>query len=123
MSLYKNLNDLSDSDTLTIIMFILGQLQTDNQFGVMSKLAYILNKEQFLSICEVFGGTTIQIPTLQQFRTVLYGIQLYVRVNINKEELEQAIADIGQLVDRQEVMKTYKSICEIMKEFSFGTEQ
>ena len=30
MSLYKNLNDLSDSDTLTIIMFILGQLQTDN---------------------------------------------------------------------------------------------
>lgn len=122
MSLYKNLDELSDSDTLTVIMFILGQLQTDKQYGVLSKLAYILNRDQFLSMCEIFGGTTIKIPTVEEFKIVLYGIQLYVRVNINKEEFEQAISDVDQSINRQLIVETYTSICDIMKEFSFGKE-
>ena len=73
-------------------------------------------------MCEIFGGTTIKIPTVEEFKIVLYGIQLYVRVNINKEEFEQAISDVDQSINRQLIVETYTSICDIMKEFSFGKE-
>ena len=85
------LDNLRTKDIYSLIMFALFKLKDLPEYSALSELAYILDKENLLKLCEFFGGMTITIPTMQELESIVYSLVLYQYVNIDGMEYNDAV--------------------------------
>lgn len=121
MTIKEELNNLKTNDTYSLILFILYRLRNIPEYSGVSELAYTLDEENFLNLCEYFGGLTITIPTIQEIRDITDALLLYQYVDIDGEKYEEAINKIGfPPSQRRHVKKVYTNIKGILQEYDFG---
>lgn len=122
MSLKDQLNLFKEnSDIYSLLLFLLFKVREIPELSTTSELAYILDKDNFLNLCEYFGGLTIRIPTITEIEDILYAFLLYRYVNIEKIDYMKAVDMIERKPSNQnEIKSIYKKICEIMQEYSFN---
>ena len=122
MSLKDQLNIFkSDSDVYSLLLFILFKTKDIPELAATSELAYILDKENFLKLCEYFGGITIRIPTITEVEDILYAFLLYQYINLEGIEYTKAVDMIERKPSNLGDIKTiYKQICQIMQEYNFN---
>lgn len=115
------LESLKVTDVYSLILFALYKIKDIPQYSTLSELAYVLDKDSFFKFLECFGGLTITIPTLKDFKLIVYGLMMYQFVNLEKMEFNEALEklDITEYQSR-EVKETYLLICDILKEYNFG---
>ena len=77
MKTTQELNNLKSQDIYSLILFALYKLREIPEYSTLSELAYIVDKENLLKLCEYFGGTTIHIPTIDELESILYSLLLY----------------------------------------------
>ena len=116
--------NLKQTDIYSLLLFVLFKLRDVPEYSTLSELAYVLNKDNLLKLCEYFGGLTIKIPTIDELESMVYSLTLYQYINIENKSMQEALKLIGKPanVDINIVKNDYLKIVEIMQEFSFGNE-
>jgi hypothetical protein len=116
MSIRKELDNLTTSDIYSLMLFVLYKSTEIPEYSSLSQLAYILDKDSLLKLCEFYGGLTIKIPTIDQLENLMQGLLMFQLVDLDKEDFET-------VVDRfdKKTVETYNHIKEILKNYSFNS--
>ena len=120
-TLREDLNNLKMSDTFSLIFFVLYKLKDIKEYSTISELAYILDKDSLLSLCEYFGGLTIKIPSINELKDIVDALLLYQYIDIDGMDYAAAIEKIGFQSHQLRHIKTiYTDIKSILKEYKFN---
>lgn len=115
----KELDNLKMSDTFSLILFVLYKIRDVKEYSTISELAYILDKETLLNLCEYFGGITIRIPTIEELNSLVNSLLLYQYINIDGYSYKEAIDKIGfDSFQLRQIKKDYNNICSILSKYS-----
>lgn len=95
MNLDKDLYKLTQPDVYSLICELLYVLKDNPKYSTISELAFILERESFIKFIKYFGGTTITVPTLDEFKEVIRLLLLYQAVEIDKLPWRKALEDAG----------------------------
>ena len=119
----QDLSKLREQDMWSLVLFSLYKLQNVPSLSTLSRLSYTLDRSALLSLCEVFGGKTIKIPTLCELETVIYSLILYQMVNIDGCDFTKSFDYVSTLTNNiTQVRKSYMNLCEILNKYSFENE-
>lgn len=115
------LDTLKDKDIYALILFALFRLRNVPEFSSLSELAYVLDRENLLKLCEYFGGLTIRIPTIDELESILYSLVLYQKVQIEGMSYEDALQLLGRnSSDFRKIKSDYKKICSLLSTYEFS---
>lgn len=121
MSIKSELNKLRTKDTYSLLLFVLYKLKDIPEYSGVSELAYILDENNFLNLCEYFGGLTITIPTINEIRDIVDALLLYQYVDIDGLDYNDAIIKIGfESSQLRHAKKIYTNIKEVIKEYNLN---
>ena len=117
----ESLNNLSKKDTYSLLMFTLYKLKDDPRWTGLSELCYLLDGDSLSKLLTYYGGMTITIPTLADFRLMLKALSLYDLVNLQGYDFDSAMKTILDAEFQEETLKeTYKKILEVVSDYQFG---
>lgn len=119
--LQRGLNSLKEQDLYSLSLFCLYKLMGTNEYSSLSELAYILDKDNLLNLCEFFGGQTIYIPTPDELETLTYSLLLYHYVKIEHMDYAEGLKLIGhESKDLRAVKSSYAKLCDVLKDYTFA---
>lgn len=114
------LEELNISELYNFILFTLYKLKDNPDYLRLCELMFLFDKDTLLTLLEYFGGTTITIPTIDDLKTVVKALTLYISVNCNNESLDNSINKfILTDIERENLLKTYDAVVESMKMYHF----
>ena len=120
MTIKSELNKLRTTDLFSLLLFVLYKIRNIEEYSTISELAYVLDKDNLLNLCEYFGGITIRIPTIDELEGVVNSLLVYQYVNIDGYDYKEAVKKIGfDSTQLRQVKKDYNKIVEILKDYSF----
>lgn len=120
MRIKEELNKLKDVDVYSLMLFVLYKTINIPEYSTLSELAYILDKESLLKLCEYFGGMTIKIPTISELENLIYSLVLYQYVNVEHMDYDKAIQLIGHSSSElRQVKSNYQTLCKVLENYSF----
>lgn len=123
MTIKEELNQLKETDVYSMLLFVLYQMKGLPEYSVLSELAYILDKQNLLNLCEYFGGLTITIPTIDELESLLNSLLMYQYIDIEGLSYMEAINKIGfNSFDLRKVKKDYSKLSKILENYSFVRE-
>lgn len=102
-----NLQKLREDDIWSLILFSLYKLYDVPELSTLSRMAYLLDRDNMLKLCEYFGGLTIQIPTIEDLEIITYTLMLYQLVNVEKQSFASAFQQISDKTDKYPQVKRY----------------
>lgn len=115
----KDILKLKDTDLYSLSMFTLYKLRDVPEYSSLSELAYILDKQNLLKLCEYFGGTTIKIPTIRELHLIMQVLLLYQYVNIEHIPYSKSVDLIGfESKNLREIKTIYTKLCKILEDFN-----
>ena len=111
-------------DFYSILLFALYKMNDVPEYSSLSQLAYVLDQDNFLNLCEYFGGQTITIPTIQEMESLIYSLLLYQYIKIDGMDYEEALELIGhRSCELRQVKKKYNSLCKVLEKYSFVSQE
>lgn len=123
MSFKEDLRKLNEVDSYSLILFVLYKLRNIPEYTCISELAYILDKDNLLKLCEYFGGTTITIPTIEELEEVIQSLLIYQYMDIDKMSFDEAVQASGQKTrDIRTIRKNYNKVKEVLENYKFGND-
>lgn len=115
------LNNLSKEDTYSFLMFTLYKLKDDPRWTGLSELCYLLDGDSLAKLLTYYGGMTITIPTLKDFRLMLKALSLYDLVNLQGHDFDCSMKTIMDAeFQEEEIKETYKKVLEVVSDYQFG---
>lgn len=122
MTISQQLENLSTKDVYSLMLFVLFKLKESSEYSTLSQLAYIVDKESLLKLCEYFGGLTISIPTIDELETIMNALLLYQKVDIEHKDFDKQLKLFDLKKDeRAEVLKCYKTVCNVLRDYTFNS--
>lgn len=123
MRVKEDLAKLNEVDSYSLILFVLYKLREVPEYAAISELAYVLDKDNLLKLCEYFGGLTIKIPTIEELEEIVHSLLLYQYVNIDNMSFEEALKLLGKrTTDIRIVKRNYNKIKEVLEQYTFKNE-
>lgn len=120
MVLKNNIENLKQQDFYSLLLFCLYKMSNVPEYSSLSEMAYVLDRESLLNLCEFFGGQTIKVPTIDEVESLVYSLLLYQYVKIDKMNYDDAIELIGhESCELRQVKSKYQSLCKIMENYTF----
>lgn len=121
MSIKSELSKVNEKDIYSFLLFVLFKVKDIPEYSSISELAYALDKENLLNLCEYFGGTTIKVPTIDELQTLIYTLLLYQKVNIEDNNIDSTLKSFNISSDiLHNVKMMYKSVCNVLSEYEFS---
>lgn len=122
----QELDKLNQQDIYSLILFTLFKIKDIPEYSAISELAYTLDKNNFLNLCEHFGDTTITIPTLDELENLLYALLAYQYIEIEHKDSDEVFNSFKSLyegISVQNIKRSFKSICEVLKNYKFDLRE
>lgn len=117
----NELQNLKETDIWSFILFALFKIRELPEFSAISELAYILDKNNLLKLCSIFGGMTITIPTITELENIIYTLLLYQYVDIEHYSYEEACLLLDQdNVDMRCIRQLYTKIRDLLNTYEFS---
>lgn len=113
------LNALNKTDVYSLLLFTLYKLHDDPKYTTLSELCYILDGENLSKFLTYYGGMTITIPTLREFRLVTQALLLYQYVNLEKGTFEEALKASSEEFTEAELKETYMKLLDVVSSYDF----
>ena len=116
-----NRRRITTNDLYTLSLFILWKLQDIPEYSTVSEMMYILDKESVLKLVEYYGGQTIQIPTQDELRVVMYTLLMYQYINIDKFSYKDALNKItkhGGTKIGKKVEENYTRLVRLLNDYN-----
>ena len=118
MNMNSELDKLKTRDVYSLILFILYKIKDNDKYSTLSELAYIVDKESLLNICQYFGGLTITIPTIDEFEDILNVLLLYQKVDVEGRDLDKTLDDFGiRRRDKENMITLYQQVQNILSNY------
>ena len=122
-TLTTNLNALKEKDLYTLLLFVLYKTKDIPEYSTLSELAYLLDKNSLLTLCEYYGGLTITIPTITELEMILNALLLYQKVDIEKQDLKEQLKMFNlPNEDRKKLLAAYEEVKRTVANYSFTTK-
>ena len=114
----KDLNTLRDDDLITIILYCIYKFTDDPDYATISELVYALDKDSMYKLCATFGGVTLKIPTLAEYKKMIKVVLVFDYVNREGLTFTEACkkAEIDD-ADLDEVIKMYSLFSEVIESY------
>lgn len=120
MTIKEELNNLREVDTYSMILFVLYKMSEIEEYSTLGELAYVLDKQSLLNLCEYFGGMTIKIPTIKELEGLINSIMLYQYIEFEGMSYEDAVKKVGfSSSDLRKVKKDYLKLSKILDSYTF----
>ena len=120
MKIKTELEKLKSVDIYSLLMFVLFKVKDVREYSTMSELCYLLDKSDFLKLCEYFGGLTITIPTIEEVENLIMSLLLYQQVDIDGQNYDQAVSDICKKTSNiKKIKANYTELKEVLKDYEF----
>lgn len=114
------IDTLRDKDLYSLVLFALFKLRDIPEYSALSELAYILDKDNMLKLCEYFGGLTLKIPTIEELEGILYSLVLYQQVQIEGHTYDEAVNLLGKRAgDMRKIKADYEGLVKVLSEYQF----
>lgn len=124
MRIKERLLTFKDADMWSLMLFTLYKIKDLPEYSAISELAYILDKDNMLKLCEYFGGLTIKIPTIDDLEEIVYALVLYQYVNIEGMEYDDAVKMLGERSSNLRNIKSgYLKVCEVLNNYEFNKRE
>lgn len=112
------LSNLKESDIYSVMLFALAKLRDIPEYSALSELCYILDKSSMVKLCQVFGGLTIKIPTIEELEDISYALLLYEYVDVHKIDYDEAIKRVSNPNINTKLLKeTYIKIKSLLADY------
>lgn len=121
MSIKSELSKFNETDIWSLLLFVLYKMKDTPDFSAVSELAFVLDKKNLLRLCEYFGGCTITIPTVDDLESMIYGMLLYQRIDIEGMEFTDALSTLCRSDDRQKAKLAYRSIKDTLDSYEISS--
>ena len=95
MTHLDNLDSLSQPEIYSLICECLYALKNNPKYSIISELAFLLEKDSFIKFIKYFGGMTITVPTIDEFKETISLLLLYQATEIDKLPWRQALEFAG----------------------------
>lgn len=116
----SKLNNLKETDIWSFILFALFKMREIPEYSCVSELAYILDKENLINLCEYFGGLTITIPTIEDLEITIQSLLVYQYVDLGDLSYSEALAKIRVSdANARKLKNSYVQIKNILANYSF----
>ena len=116
----EELSTLKETDIYSLLLFSLFKLRDIPEYSSLCELAYVLDQDSMLKLCEYFGGMTLKIPTVYELESLVYTLVLDQYVNIDGIDYNEAIKLIGhKSSDLKRVKSDYRKLCSILENYDF----
>ena len=124
MRIKERLLTFKDVDIWSLMLFTLYKIKDLPEYSPISELAFILDKDNMLKLCEYFGGLTIKIPTIDELEEIVYALVLYQHVNIDGMEYDEAVKLLGEKSSNLRNIKSgYLKVCEVLNNYEFNKRE
>lgn len=90
-----DLDKLSQPEVYSLICESLYSLKENPKYSIISELAFILDKNSFMKFVKYFGGMTITIPTMEEFKETISLLLLYQAVEVDRLSWRKALEVAG----------------------------
>lgn len=118
MTLIKtNIQTLTEKNIYSLLLFVLYKMINDDEYSDLSKLIYLMSKEDFYKLCHFYGGKTIKIPTVEQLNLLLDAMQVWNDVTFENKSVTESIR--AHKFNGKDVVPVYNKICDAIKEYEF----
>lgn len=118
--IHDDLKLLETTDLYSLSMFMLYKLIDDPEYITLSELPYVIDRKDLISLCTVFGGQTIKIPTLEELYSVLHVLLLYQYVHLDGIPFDDAIKKVGyEKQDIRNIRRIYNKLSKVLSEYDF----
>jgi hypothetical protein len=122
MNISKELNNLTEADIYSLMLFVLYKTNELPEYSSLSQLSYILDKENLLKLCEYYGGTTIRIPTIRELELLLNSLLVYQLVDIENNPLDEILESMRiKTGSNTEIKRNYFVIKELLSKYNFNS--
>lgn len=116
------LNNLQEPDIFNLLLFALYQGKNIPEYNGLCELAYILDKDNLLKLCEFFGGLTITIPTIQEIEILLQGLLLYQKIDIEHKDADKECYRVGRSYEEtKQILTAYANLKELLSKYNFNS--
>ena len=117
----NSLNHLTKTDIYSLLLFCLFKIKDIPEYSTLSELAYILDKDNLLKLCEYFELLTITIPTIDDIESLVESLLLYQYVNIEKMDFSKALKKITQNSSQKvkHIKENYYKLTELLNIYEF----
>lgn len=114
------LEQLSEKDIYSLVLFVLYKLKDNKEYSTLSELVYTIDRDSLFKFLSVFGGLTIKVPTLSDLKLIVQGLLVYQLANIEEQDLTTALDEVytGEYT-KEELKNTYLKVCEVVKDYEF----
>jgi hypothetical protein len=118
-NILDSLNSLSKTDVYSLLLFSLWKIRDIPEYSTLSELSYILDNNSLLRFLDYYGGTTISIPTKEEFKNMIEALSLYQQVDIEGKGFKEALSNLSSNINSKEVKETYSKIKEVLVKYDF----
>jgi len=115
----EKLESLQLTDVYSLILFAIFKMKDIPEYSTLSELAYILDKESLFNFLEYYGGTTIKVPTLDEFNQIIRALVLYQAVNLEGLDFNKAFKNIEPEFQNNDTREAYFKIVKILDKYDF----
>lgn len=122
MKIRTEIDKLSNADIFSLLLFALYKKTEDPDTAALSQLAYILDLDNLLKLCEFFGGLTLKIPTVEELELLIYSLLLFQQVDIEGASLEECLDALSKKgLDMIQLVDSYKLFKKLLKDYNFNS--
>ncbi len=119
MSKYIDIEKLNESDIFSTSLFILYRISKIPEYSLISELPYLLDEDNMLKLITYYGGKTIKIPTLGEFKGTLKILLLYQGYKVEgKPWLESLRAAGYDITEARQAEKELKKFQDTLKKYN-----
>ena len=127
MNIKKQLEELKENDVFSLILFILYKSTSLPEYSSLSQLAYTLDKNNLLKLCNIFGGQTLYIPTLDELEKLIYGLMMYQYVDIEHFDFDYAFSQLNldykdNTIIKKDITLFYNKVKHIISDYVIGVQ-
>lgn len=120
MKIKEELLNLKSSDIYSLMLFVLYKVKGIPDYAALSEMAYLLDKESLLTLCEYYGGLTIKIPTIDELEDLVKALLMYQLVDVEKRSYEDALIIIGlESSEKRKLKSNYLKVKEVVENYNF----
>lgn len=119
-NIVKSLNELKTEDVYSLLLFALSEIKNIPEYQVLGELCYLLDKDNLLNLFKYYGGMTITIPSVDDFKLIINALLFYELLNVEKLSYKDALSQLDlKEISEEQLKECYSKLSSVLDKYDF----